>query len=335
MHDPESLANPTSPSPEPTLEQIVDTVRAHTGVTGKRHIASIRRFVDTSDPLHGPGDDAAVIPVGDELIIACGEAIAPAFVRHDPHGAGIASVLACMNDVAATGGLPVGFVNTVVGPAPVTDEILRGIRDAAGWYDVPIVGGHLTASEGEPALSSFAVGRAERPLSMANVEPGQTILFAGFLDGRMRPDFPFFTSIDRQSHRLARDVRVLHRIASRGLAASAKDVSMAGALGSLAMLLEFRALGAVVDLDRLPVPEATDPLRWLVSFPTYAFFLTAEPGDVDACIAEFEDADLTCVAVGEVGDDTALRLRRADGEAVLLDFADESVTGLWRGGDEA
>src|SRR5690625_2689306 len=152
MHDPEA---PTASH----LERIVSEVRAHTGVTGKRHIASVRRFVDTSDPIRGPGDDAAVVPVGDELIVACGEAIAPAFVRNDPPGAGIASVLACMNDGAATGGEPVGFGDTVVGPAEITDEILRGIRDAAAWYDVPVVGGHLTASDGDPALSSFALGR--------------------------------------------------------------------------------------------------------------------------------------------------------------------------------
>lgn len=317
------------------LERIVAQVRAHNGVTGKRHIAAVRRFVDTDDPVHGPGDDAAIIPVGEELIVACGEAIAPAFVRRDPHGAGIASVLACVNDVAATGGEPVGFVDTVVGPPEITDEILRGIRDAAAWYDVPVIGGHLTASDGEPALSSFAVGRAEAVLSMAHVEAGQTVLFAAFLNGHMRSDFPFFTSIDRQAHRLHRDVRVLPRVAAKGLAAAAKDVSMAGPLGSLAMLLEFRALGADVDLERLPVPADTDPLRWLVSFPTYAFWLTADPARAEECIAEFEAADLTCVAVGTVAEDPVLRLHLGGETATLLDFDTESVTGLWRGEDTA
>lgn len=311
------------------LDEVVTTVRDHTGTTGKRHIAAVRDYVDTADPVHGPGDDGAVIEIGTEQVIACGEAISPPFVQIDPYGAGIAAVLANVNDVAAMGATPRGIVNTVVGPPAVTDEVMRGLRDGAAMYDVPIVGGHLTGSAGPPSLSAFAIGSADRVLSMANVRPGQVLLFACFLDGHLRDDFPFFTSIDNQAHRLARDVRVLAEVASRGLAVAAKDVSMAGSLGSLAMLLEFTRHGATVDLDRLPMPADTDPLRWLVAFPTYAFWLTAEPHVATTCIEAFTANDLVCAPVGEITDDSRLLISAGGRQRELFDLDRETVTGLW------
>ena len=104
---------------------------------------------------------------------------------------------------------------------------------------------------------------------------------------------------------------------------------MAGPLGSLAMLLEFRRCGAIVDMRKLPTPADTDPLRWLVSFPTYAFWLTAEPKSAAQCATVFESKGLVCARVGETVDGGQLTLTDGDCRRVLLDLDNESVTGLW------
>ena len=311
------------------LRQIVDEVRAYAGIAGKGPIAAVADFIDTSDPLHGPGDDGAVIESGGMSIVVCGEALSPPFVAADPYGAGIAAILANVNDVAAMGGIPLGIVNTLVGPASTTREVMRGMADAARMYDVAIIGGHLTERDGDTSVSAFAVGRTESALSMANVAPGQIVLFAGFLDGNMREDFPFFTSIREQEHRFGADIRVLHEVAATGAAVAAKDVSMAGSLGSLAMLLEYRGLGARIVLDRLPTPAGVDFLTWLKCFPSYGFWLTATEDRAADCIAIFEANDLVCAAVGFVSDNSSLFLLKGEQELELLDFATESITGLW------
>ena len=311
------------------LDRVVEAVRRHTGVTGKRFISSASQFVVAGDPISGPGDDGAIIDVDSRQIVACGEAIAPAFVKVDPHGAGIAAVLANVNDVAAMGGVPRGIVNTVVGSREVVDELLRGIRDAAAWYDVPVIGGHATESADTIALSAFAVGHAEKVLSMANVRPGQSLMFACCLDGEMRPDFPFFTTLAKQAPRLARDIRLLAEVASHGHAVAAKDVSMAGPLGSLAMLLEYTRFGAVLDMRKHPMPQGADPLRWLVSFPSYAFWLATEPETVESCALHFEKHGLICAEVGKVTEDSAVVLMDGLGRRTLLDLGRESITGLW------
>jgi selenophosphate synthetase-related protein len=318
-----------SAPPVPRVEDIVYVVRQHAGVTGKSAIAGVRKYVDTSDPLHGPGDDGAVVELDGARVVLCGEAIAPAFVRRDPYGAGIAGVLANVNDVAAMGGVPKAIVNTVIGRDADVAEVLRGMRDAALMYDVPIVGGHLTRDDGDASLSAFAMGQVRSPLSMAHVRPGQAVLFAACLDGTMRADFPFFTSITQQAGTLARDVRLLAEVADTGAAVAAKDVSMAGALGSLAMLLEFTRHGVRVDLDRMPFPDGTDPLQWLVAFPTYGFWLTGPAERAAECREVFERHGLVCSQVGQVTEASYLTLMHDGSEAVLMDLAKESVTGLW------
>ncbi|MGI9327983.1 MAG: AIR synthase related protein [Pseudomonadales bacterium] len=322
------MSMPTHVS-SPFLDDVVDAVRRHNGLNGKQVIASIRRFVDPTNPVHGPGDDGAIVQIGDQHVVACGEAISPPFVSADPYGAGVAAVLANVNDVAAMGGVPRGIINTIVGPREVTTEVMRGVSDATQMYDIPIIGGHLTERDGETSLSAFAIGHAERVLTMANIRSGQTLLFACSLAGQMRPDFPFFTSIECQRTTLARDVRLLAEVAASGAAVAAKDVSMAGSLGSLSMLLEFKRCGANVDMRKLPMPANTDPLRWLVSFPTYGFWLTAVPETVAECCAVFESKGLVCARVGETVDGSELTLIDGDCRRVLLDLNEESVTGLW------
>ncbi len=311
------------------LDGIVETVRRHTGVTGKRFISSASQFVLPGDPVRGPGDDGAIVDVDGRQVVACGEAIAPAFVKADPFGAGIAAVLANVNDVAAMGGIPRGIVNTVVGSKELVAELLRGIRHAAAFYEVPVIGGHATESADTTALSAFAIGHAENVLSMANVRPGQSLMFACCLDGEMRPDFPFFTSLENQTPTLARDIRLLAEAASCGSAVAAKDVSMAGSLGSLAMLLEYTRFGAVLDMRKHPMPQRADPLRWLISFPTYAFWLAAEPEMAKSCAAHFEKHGLICAEVGKVTDDSAVVLVDGAERRTLIDLRAESVTGLW------
>jgi len=145
----------------------------------------------------------------------------------------------------------------------------------------------------------------------------------------MRTDYPFFTTIKNQQSTLAGDIRLLARVANDGLAVAAKDVSMPGPLGSLAMLLEYKRLGANIDIRKLPVPKNCELQRWLVAFPTYGFWLAAAPDKVSACCKLFESRGLACKPVGEVVANSELRLIDGRYNRLLLDLASETITGLW------
>src|SRR5215475_13004531 len=251
------------------IDALVEAVRAHPGVRGKAEIGLVREVFGDSDWRSGPGDDGAVVMHEGTALVVGGEAILPAFVAADPYGAGVAAVTTNLNDLAAMGAWPLALVDTVTGPRDVVRPVLEGMRWAAGLYDVPVVGGHLTGTTRPPSLSAFGLGRADRPLSARAAAPGQSLVVAACLDGQMRADFPFFASFDERGDRLAGDVRLLAEGASAGWVVAAKDVSMAGLVGSLAMLLECNRLGATVDLGAVPVPAGVTLREWLLCFPCF------------------------------------------------------------------
>jgi selenophosphate synthetase-related protein len=249
-------------------------------------------------------------------------------VAADPYAAGIAAVSTNLNDLAAMGAWPLALVDTVTGPRPVVRRVLEGMRWAAALYDVPVVGGHLTATAGPPSLSAFGLGRADRPLSVRAAARGQSLVFAACVEGRMREDFPFFPSFDERGDRLAGDVRLLAEGAAAGWVAAAKDVSMAGLIGSLAMLLECNRLGATLDLDALPVPAGVTLRQWLTCFPCFAFLLCVPAGAEAECLRAFAGRGLAAAVAGSLDDTGELRLHQGGQAGVAFDLTRETVTGL-------
>jgi selenophosphate synthetase-related protein len=120
---------------------------------------------------------------------------------------------------------------------------------------------------------------------------------------------------------------VLPELAEAGLVSAGKDISMAGACGSLGMLLETSGVGAVLDLERIPAPAEVDPLRWLTAFPSYGYVLSVDDAAVSKVCARFDAVGVTCAAVGRVTESRRLHLRYAGEEALYLDL-DQALTGF-------
>lgn len=310
------------------LDRLAAQLRELPGVLAKAEIGLVSEVFGAGDFYAGPGDDGAVLPEGEGSVVVGGEAILPAFVAADPYGAGVAAVLANVNDLAAMGAHPVGLVDTVVGSRALCREVLRGLRWAASRYDVPVVGGHLTRTDGPPAVSAFGIGRAQRVLSARNAAPGQVLVLGCCVQGRMRDDFPFFVSFDERGEQLAGDVRLLASLAAAGYAVAAKDVSMAGIVGSLAMLLEAGRLGVEVDLAALPVPDRVDRQAWLGCFPCYAFLLAVPAAATSHALAGFQTRGLTAAVLGTLDDTGLVRLREGADVATVFDLTGAGVTHL-------
>lgn len=308
------------------LDDVVTAVRSSAGLRNKSAIGLVTEVLGPTDWVTGPGDDAAAINALGAKVIACGEALLPAFVQADPYGAGIAAVLTNVNDVAATGGVPLGIVDTIVGPLEIARDALAGMRHAAELYDVPILGGHLTPHDGPPSISAFAVGTTRNVLSVTRVRAGQSLVFACALGGELRTDFPFYRAFEQRGRRCATDVRVLAEIAESGVCVAAKDVSMAGLVGSLAMLLEYTGLGASVDLDRLPRPPDVSLAAWLTCFPSFGFLLCTPHGMEAECIAPFLRHDLAAAVVGRIETSGDITLSLGADTQVALNVIDTPAT---------
>lgn len=321
---------PSSDLPAGDLDDLAQRIRELPGVLSKRAIGTVADVLGGGDWWAGPGDDGAVVEDDGRMLVVGGEAMLPAFVARDPYGAGIGAMVANINDLAAMGARPLAIVDTLVGPAPVCREILRGLRWAGERYDVPVVGGHLTETDGAPAFSAFGLGRANAVLSATHTRPGQVLIVAACVDGAMRDDFLFFRSFEQQGFQLAADVRLLAEIAESGAAVAAKDVSMAGMIGSLAMLLEPNQLGVTVDLAAVPAPAGVPLGDWLCCFPSYAFVLTGPAARADECLAMFAGHGVTAAVTGELDDSGAVRLAAGGSAATVFDLRAEGVTRLAR-----
>lgn len=321
------------------LDKLAEWVRSHAALRAKAEIGLVSEVLGRGSWVYGPGDDGAVVQMsggeGDEAaedghVVACGEAILPTFVAQDPYGAGLAAVLANVNDLAAMGATPKGIVDTIVGSPEIAREALRGMKAGSALYDVPLVGGHLTVHDGPPSLSAFGIGYAGAVLSSTHIAVGQSLVVASCTAGSMRKDFPFFRSFDERGELMAGDVRLLAGLARSGACVAAKDVSMAGLVGSLAMLLEWTQLGVTLDLDSLPRPTGVPMAAWLTCFPAYSFLLCCPEGRAADCIEAFRGRGLEAAEVGTIDSSGLLRLGSGGHRVTVLDMAVTGVTGLWR-----
>jgi uncharacterized protein len=278
------------------------------------------------------GDDAAVIELPEGKLLLATEVIYPPLVEANPYLAGRSAVLANVNDVYAMGGYPLAIVDTILAPnTTVAAEILRGLRDGCERYGIALVGGHLTASGPVTSVSACILGRAKRVLSSFNAQPGDSILHIVNLRGEFHPTFPFWDcSAHLTNAELQRDLALLPAIAEAGWCDAARDISMAGILGSLIMLLELSSVGALIDMDAIPQPPAAAQryFDWLLGFPSYGFICCARPQHVADIQNLFAQHAISCAVIGEVTSDQRVVLRR-DGETALLrDLEQESFMGL-------
>ena len=305
------------------LDRLIDSVRSHPGLREKEHLRAVSRLFE------GDGGDAAVVPVGDEHLVSAAEAITPDLVRAAPRVAGIAGVVATLNDLAAAGADPLFMLDTVVGDPELLDEVLGGVRAGMDLFRVPVLGGHTTVTEaGEIGLSVFAVGRAARPLRVSRAAPGDVLSVAICTDGEVveQGAMPFFSHLRGPRRDRAReDLRLLTLAAESGEAWAARDVSMPGLAGSLVQMLDGSGLGCRLSVDAVPRPASVAPELWFRVFMSYGFLLVGNP---DALQHRFAGAGIACAPVGALDDSGVVRLHTGDREAMLWDLTREPLTGF-------
>jgi uncharacterized protein len=277
------------------------------------------------------GDDTAAIPDGSGYLLLAAEGILPALLDRDPYFAGWCSVMVNVSDVAAMGGHPLAVLDVYFhSGASDVEAVVSGIREACATYGVPLVGGHTTRSETGPhSLAVAILGRADRLLTSFDAREGDHVLVAADLRGRYHGDFPFWNATAGRSPKELRDALGLFgALAASGDVHACKDVSNAGVAGTLLMLLEASGVGGVLDLDRLPRPDGADVARWLLTFPSFGFVLTAPPDRAGRALALFREHGIACECAGTIDRSHQLRLASGGREALLWDLARRPFTGF-------
>ena len=278
----------------------------------------------------GVGDDCAAIPDGDGgyLLFAI-EGFVDDFVQRMPWFAGYCGVMVNVSDICAMGGRPIAVVDALWsrGMAPGR-QVLEGLAAASQRYGVPIVGGHSNNQAVGGQLAVAILGRAKTLLTSFNARPGDTLVMAIDLRGAYQEPNPYWDASTRApAERLRADLELLPALAESGLCDAAKDISMAGAVGTALMLLECSQVGGVIDVQAIPRPPGVPLLRWLQSFPSYGYVFSVRPAQATAVARHFESQGIACAAVGEVTATPQLHLRDGETSALLWDLAAQPFIG--------
>lgn len=282
-------------------------------------LAPLRSHAGGLGPAGFVGDDGVPVPGGD-TIAAC-DAILPSMVDRDPWWAGWCSVLVNLNDLAAMGATPTGLLDAV--GARTTSQltrVVRGLAAAAQTWGVPVLGGHTQV--GVPAsLSVTALGRTSRPVPAGGGLVGDTLRLTVDVTGGWRPGYTG-AQWDSTSRRSADDLRAMNGLVARSTPHAAKDVSMAGVVGTTGMLAEAGGTGACIDVAAVPRPSGADMASWLTCFPGFGMLTADAPG----AAAPDAPAGVATAPVGRLTTEPGVRLRWPDGVETLA--VGPSVTGL-------
>ncbi|NYH24418.1 sll0787 family AIR synthase-like protein [Paraburkholderia bryophila] len=296
-----------------------------------RHLPRGTRDLDQAVAL---GDDCAAIADGGGYLLFAIEGMVSDFVSAMPWFAGYSSVMVNVSDIYAMGGRPLAVVDALWSQgSDAAEQVLAGMAAASVAYGVPIVGGHTNTRSDAAQLAVSIVGRANALLSSFNAKPGDSLMMAVDLRGRFEEPYPFWNaSVDAPSERLRADLDLLPRLAESGLCDAAKDISMAGTLGTALMLLECSQVGARIDLEQIPKPEGVALSRWVTAFPSFGYLLSVRAHQVEAVQAHFDERSLACAVIGSVDSTRQVVLHQQDDAAMLWDFDREPFIMAGKGG---
>jgi len=312
-----------------SLADLARHIQDSRGLAHKRDIDAVMSGLHLGAGVVPVGDDCAAVPDGDGWLLFAIEGFISEFVAAEPWFAGYCGVMVNVSDIAAMGGRPTAVVDALWSrDAAHAKPLLDGLAAGAAAYGVPIVGGHSNLRSAGEQLSVAILGRAKSLLTSFDAQPGEVLLAAIDLRGRYRDPHPYWdASSGAPGARLRADIDLLPQIAEAGLARAAKDISMAGAVGTALMLLECSGLGADIDPARIPRPEGVALERWLISFPSFGYILSVAPDKVAAITARFAQAGIACAAFGTTNASGLVRLSDETGSVSLWDFAHSPLIG--------
>jgi selenophosphate synthetase-related protein len=318
------------------LTEIVKEIRSYSGLTRKRDIYRVTNILqavtDYGDTIADFGEDAAAIHYNGEYLLLAVDGIWTGLIDANPYGAGKAAVMASVNDIYAMGGRPMAMVNVIgASAAGNLDDIVRGIRKGCEKFRVPMVGGHLHPDTSEQQLSVAILGKAKRLLRSNNARVGQDIIMAVDLDGKgyqCKPVLSWDTNSGKNTAQVLERLEVLPRLAESQLCSTAKDVSNAGVLGTIALMMETSETGAHIVIDSIPRPDSFALIDWLKAFLSYGFVLCVDKQKSEDVCAMFEAKNIASAKIGTVTAQRCFMVEFQGSQDTLFDLAKEDITGV-------
>ncbi len=319
------------------LPELIKETRNYTGLLRKRPIKEVFEKL-ILDQHFGPqlpnfGEDAAVIPWKDGLLLLAADGIMARLLINEPYAAGKSAVMVTVNDIYSMGGRPIAMVNVLAsGDENHRAKVVEGIRKGCEKLRVPMVGGHLhpDVPAETPSLSVAILGWANKVLRSHSAKIGDDLVLAVDLNGQVGcySVKSWDANSGKNPEELLYRLEVLPLISERELAHAAKDISNAGILGTISIMMENSGKGAIIDLPLIPTPSKIDFLDWLVSFQSYGFILSISPDKSEEVISLFRHREITAAVIGKVVKEPTITVKNDSETGILFDFNNDKITGI-------
>ncbi len=264
--------------------------------------------------LHGIGDDAAVTGLPHGKLLSSTDIMAEG-VHFDlslvmPYQIGFKLVSVNVSDIYAMGGKPLHILLALAMP-PSTDmkfleRFFDGVSDALDLYGVSLAGGDISACKGDMVLTATVIGQTDRPVLRSGAKPGDALYVTGPI-GDSASGLELLRRIGRPLKLDKRCVcgslpwKAIKPLLRRHLMPEARkpgawlgratamiDISDGLALDLSRMCTES-GVGAVLDMERIPVSEGTRMTASVLKLNT-----------LDLVLSGGEDYELLFAARGKV-----------------------------------
>lgn len=316
------------------LQGIYNGFHASKGILRKKAISRVTRILE---PVSGQkaglntfGDDAAPVPYKQGYLLLAADGIAP-YLMSDSFWVGYCSVLVNVNDIYAMGGRPLAMVNVLASPEGIElEEIVRGIEAGCRKFGVPMVGGHLHPETESSSVSVAILGEAKTLLTSFDAMPGDLLVLAIDLAGEWHDPFPHWDSTSKKTpEEVQSKLALLPDLTEQNLLQAGKDISNPGILGTIGMLMESSGVGAVVNLDYIPLPSGVPLDKWvLYAYPGFGFVFSVSQVNVGKVISAFSQLNVSAGVIGQVNAGGRLVVEYGDTQLELIDFATQTITGI-------
>ncbi len=319
------------------LDEILKLLLSFDGISRKfvlpSIIAKLRTESYRGDTPHGLGEDSAAIGTNcDDYVLLTTDAIVEDMCLNYPQAAGFNAVLANMMDIYAAGGTPTSFAVALSYSNPAIGEaILNGLIVGSHTFRVPIVRGHTNPKSSSTYVVGSATGTVLESdlLTAGGAENGNVLVLLFDRVGHRGESYKLgWDSVtDRPSEEVVGRLSVMNTLASEQLLTSSKDVSVAGVVGTAAMMLEYSGRGGTLDIDALDSskPLGIDLDDWLRMYISLGFLVATPRENVPKLEAIALSHGISSSIIGIVDDSNEVRLKLGDEERVLFDFSKGDV----------
>jgi hypothetical protein len=174
------------------------------------------------------------------------------------------------------------------------------------------------------------LGSAKKLLRCHLAEAGDDLVLAVDLNGQKgcRSVVSWDANSGKTSEALLYRLEALPLIAEQGLSCAAKDISNAGILGTISIMLENSGKGGCIDLEAIPRPSEIALIDWLHCFQSFGFILSVKPEKTEEVQAIFTSRSIASKIIGKVSAEPIVTLKQKQETITLFDFRKDEITGI-------